>query len=71
MVCRAKYSEGFNFNDDYCRGIFIIGVPNAPLNSIDNLLMVIITNLDCQIFMRKQKTTIILRNIINARGFKL
>jgi Rad3-related DNA helicase len=31
MVHRGKYSEGFNFKDDLCRGIFMVGVPNKNI----------------------------------------
>jgi len=31
MVHRGKYSEGYNFKDDLCRGIFMIGVPNKNI----------------------------------------
>ena len=32
MVHGGKYSEGYNFKDHKCRGIFMFGVPNSPLN---------------------------------------
>ena len=31
MVHRGKYSEGYNFKDNLCRGIFMIGVPNENI----------------------------------------
>ena len=31
MVHGAKYSEGYNFKDDFCRGIIMVGVPNSNL----------------------------------------
>jgi Rad3-related DNA helicase len=31
MVHRGKYSEGYNFKDDLCRGIFMVGVPNKNI----------------------------------------
>ena len=31
MVHRGKYSEGYNFKDDLCRGVFMIGVPNKNI----------------------------------------
>jgi Rad3-related DNA helicase len=31
MVHRGKYSEGDNFKDDLCRGIFMVGVPNKNI----------------------------------------
>ena len=30
-VARGKFTEGHNFNDDLCRGLFMIGVPNLNL----------------------------------------
>jgi len=30
-VFRAKFSEGYNFADDLCRGIILIGVPNLNI----------------------------------------
>ena len=30
-VFRAKFSEGFNFTDDLCRGIILVGVPNLNI----------------------------------------
>ena len=32
-VCRGKYSEGYNFKDDLCRGLFLIGVPNLNIKN--------------------------------------
>lgn len=32
-VVRGKFSEGFNFKDDLCRGVFMIGVPNLNITS--------------------------------------
>ena len=32
MVHRGKYSEGFNFKDDFCRGIIMVGVPYKNLS---------------------------------------
>ncbi len=31
MVHGGKFSEGYDFCDDLCRGIILIGVPNRPL----------------------------------------
>ena len=31
MVHRGKYSEGYNFKDDLCRGVFMVGVPNKNI----------------------------------------
>ena len=31
MVHRGKYSEGYNFKDDLCRGVFMIGVPKKNI----------------------------------------
>jgi len=31
MVHRGKYSEGYNFKDDLCRGVFMVGVPNENI----------------------------------------
>ena len=39
-VARGKYSEGYNFKDDLCRGIFLVGVPNIPLCSPRSVLKV-------------------------------
>ncbi|KAL1110514.1 hypothetical protein AAG570_008042 [Ranatra chinensis] len=30
-VCRGKISEGFDFRNDYCRGVLITGIPFPPL----------------------------------------
>ena len=35
MVFRGKLSEGFDFKDNLARGLFIIGVPNSNLGSIE------------------------------------
>ena len=32
-VCRAKFSEGYNFKDDLCRNIALIGVPNQAIST--------------------------------------
>ena len=32
MVHRGKYSEGFNFKDDRCRGIILVGIPYQCLS---------------------------------------
>ena len=32
-VCRAKFSEGYNFKDDLCRHIALIGVPNQAITA--------------------------------------
>ena len=34
MVCRGTFSEGYNFNDEMARGVFIIGVPNLNIKDI-------------------------------------
>ena len=31
MVHRGKYSEGYNFKDNLCRTIFMVGVPNQNI----------------------------------------
>ena len=31
VVFRGKFSEGYDFKNDLCRGIIIIGVPNLNL----------------------------------------
>ncbi len=33
MVHRGKYSEGYNFKDNFCRGIFMVGVPNSDISA--------------------------------------
>ena len=33
MVSRAKFSEGYNFSNDLCRAVILIGVPNLHLYS--------------------------------------
>jgi Rad3-related DNA helicase len=33
MVHSGKYSEGFNFKDNRCRAIIMVGIPNRPLAS--------------------------------------
>ena len=33
MVHGGKYSVGYNFKDNLCRGIIMIGVPNRPIGS--------------------------------------
>ena len=37
-VARGKFTEGHNFSDDLCRGLFIIGVPNLNINSLKTKL---------------------------------
>jgi Rad3-related DNA helicase len=32
-VARGKFAEGFNFKNDLCRGLFMIGVPNLDIKS--------------------------------------
>ena len=32
-VCKAKYDEGFNFPDDLCRAVVIVGLPYEYLYS--------------------------------------
>ena len=27
-VCRGKYAEGYDFKDELCRKLYVIGVPN-------------------------------------------
>ena len=39
-VVRGKYSEGYNFKDELCRGLFLVGVPNLPLCSPESVLKV-------------------------------
>ena len=39
-VARGKYSEGYNFKDELCRGLFLVGVPNLPLCSPESVLKV-------------------------------
>ena len=31
MVHGGKYSEGYNFKDEFCRGIIMVGVPNSNI----------------------------------------
>lgn len=37
-VARGKFTEGHNFGDNLCRGLFIIGVPNLNLRDPKILL---------------------------------
>ena len=30
---RGNYSEGFDFKDEFCRGVIIIGVPHLNIKS--------------------------------------
>ena len=32
-VARGKYSEGFNFINELCRALFMIGVPNLNITA--------------------------------------
>ena len=32
MVHGGKYSEGYNFKDDLCRGIIMVGVPHSNIS---------------------------------------
>ena len=32
MVHGGKYSEGYNFKDNFCRGIIMVGVPNSNIS---------------------------------------
>ena len=33
MVHGGKYTVGYDFKDELCRGIFMVGVPNYPLSA--------------------------------------
>ena len=32
-VARGKFSEGYDFKDQYCRGVIMVGIPNLNIKS--------------------------------------